>query len=666
MEATLLQSSQKMSKKQLLTLYRNLKLPRLIEERMLSLLRQGKLSKWFSGIGQEAVSVGATFALNSDDVILPMHRNLGVFTTRNVDLKRLFRQLMGKSGGFTHGRDRSFHFGAPAYHIVGMISQLAAMLPVADGFATAFQLKNEKRVALTFTGDGATSEGDFHEALNLAAVWKLPVIFLIENNGYGLSTPVSEQFACEKLADRALGYGIPGVQIDGNDVLKVVETVRNAAKRARSGKGPTLIEAMTFRMRGHEEASGVKYIPKHLFEEWGKRDPIARFENFLQEDAGIAATALQTIQTELAEIIEVALNDALNAPLPVSTVEREMSAVYAPGLSHPKTSPNGSVSEKRYIDAISDALRQKMESDERVLVIGQDIAEYGGVFKITQGFVEQFGKARVRNTPIIESGAIGATMGLALEGFKPVIELQFADFVTCGFNQIINNLAKTYYRWGEPLNVTLRMPYGGGVGAGPFHSQTPEAWFFHEPGLKIVAPSTPADAKGLLIAAMDDPNPVMYFEHKGLYRSLRGDVPEAAFAIEIGKADIKRAGTDLSIITYGLAVHWALEAAEMFAKDGVEIEVLDLRSLLPWDKSAVLESVRKTNRVLVLHEAHLTGGIGAEIAAFIAEQAFEHLDAPVMRLASLDTPIPFNPTLEKHIYWPKDRLPEQLRKLLEY
>ncbi len=654
-----------MTHSELLGLYKALRLPRMIEERMLKLLRQGKITKWFSGIGQEAISVGATYALNPDDVILPMHRNLGVFTTRGIPLKKLFRQLMGKEGGFTKGRDRSFHFGAPAYHIIGMISHLGAMLPVADGFGVAFQLKKEQRVALTFTGDGATSEGDFHEALNLAAVWKLPVIFLIENNGYGLSTPVNEQYACEKLADRAIGYGMEGIQIDGNDVLKVHETIRYAAEKARRGGGPTLIEAMTFRMRGHEEASGTKYVPKELFEEWGRKDPILRFEQVLQEEEILTEALQREIEEKLSEQIELALEDALNAPLPTGTVEQELADVFAPTVS-PSVSPKGKTATRRYVDAIHDALEQKMAADERVLIMGQDIAEYGGVFKVTEGLLEKFGKARVRNTPIIESGAVGAAMGLALEGFKPIVELQFADFISCGFNQVVNNLAKTYYRWGSPLNVTLRLPSGGGVSGGPFHSQNPEAWFFHVPGLKIVAPATPYDAKGLLLAAIDDPNPVLYFEHKALYRSIRGEVPEEPYTIELGKAEVKRPGREMSIITYGLAVHWALEVAETFAKEGVDIEVVDLRSLIPWDKPTVLASVAKTNRVLILHEANLTGGIGAEIAAVIAEEAFEHLDAPVMRLASLDTPVPFSPYLEQHVYFPKDRLPEKIKELVGY
>lgn len=650
---------------QLVELYKALRLPRLIELRMLSLLRQGRISKWFSGIGQEAISVGAATALNKDDVILPMHRNLGIFTTRGVPLEQLFRQLMGKTGGFTKGRDRSFHFGIPEYHIIGMISHLAAMMPVADGYALAFQLKKEKRVALTFTGDGATSEGDFHEAINLAAVWKLPVIFLIENNGYGLSTPVSEQFACEELAHRGKGYGIEGVRVDGNNVLETYAAIHKAADKARNGGGPTLIEAVTFRMRGHEEASGTKYIPQKLFEEWRDRDPIKRFENFLLQNGKLDEAAKLDIEVKLSRRVENALEDALSADLPASNIASEEADLFAP-VKNELPPANGPRSEKRYVDAVSDALRQKMTADERVLIIGQDIAEYGGVFKITDGFVEKFGKERVRNTPIIESGAIGAAMGLALEGFKPVVEMQFADFVSCGFNQIVNNLAKTHYRWGSALNVTLRLPCGGGMGAGPFHSQNPEGWFFQVPGLKIVAPSTPQDAKGLLLAAIEDPNPVLVFEHKGLYRSIKEPVTDNMFGIEIGKADVKRAGTDLSIITYGLGVHWALEAAEKFAEEGIDIEVLDLRSLMPWDKPAVLETVRKTSRALILHEASLTGSIGAEIAAYIAEAGFKFLDAPVMRMASLDIPTPFSPHLEREIFWPKERLPEKIRYLMEY
>lgn len=664
--ASPIKQASRLDRDTLLRLYEYLRLPRIIEERMLVLLRQGKISKWFSGIGQEAIAVGATFALRDDDVILPMHRNLGVFTTRDVNLPRLFRQMMGKDGGFTKGRDRTFHFGSLQYHIVGMISHLAAMLPVANGFGLAFQLNQQNRVALAFTGDGATSEGDFHEALNLAAVWKLPVIFLVENNGYGLSTPVREQFVCERLADRGAGYGMPGVQIDGNNVLDVVDAVGKAAARARAGNGPTLIEAMTFRMRGHEEASGTKYVPQELFDHWGRRDPLVRFQTKLLDDGILTEERRLQIEADLKARIEAALRDAIAAPLPASTIASEIADVYAPPQP-PQPPASGATSDKRYVDAISDGLRQKMEADDRVLVLGQDIAEYGGVFKVTQGFIEQFGRQRVRNTPIIESGAIGAAMGLALEGFNPVVEMQFADFVSCGFNQIVNNLAKTHYRWGEAINVTMRLPAGGNIGAGPFHSQNPEGYFFHVPGLKIVAPATPYDAKGLLVAAIDDPNPVLFLEHKSLYRSQKGSVPDELYRLEIGKGEIRRKGRDLTVVTYGLCVHWALELAEAMAReDGLEIEVVDLRSLLPWDRELVLASLRKTSRVLVLHEANLTGGVGAEIAAVIAEFGFEYLDAPVRRIASLDTPVPFSEQLEKEIYLPKTRLRAAIEALVAY
>ncbi len=650
----------------MIELYRALRTPRMIEERMLLLLRQGKISKWFSGIGQEAISVGSTIALDPADIILPMHRNLGVFTTRKVDLVRLFRQLLGRDGGFSKGRERSFHFGAPEYNIIGMISHLAAMLPVADGFALAFQLRKQQNIALAFTGDGASSEGDFHEALNLAAVWNLPVIFLIENNGYGLSTPTHEQYRCKHLADRAIGYGIRGVRIDGNDVLRVRETISRARQDILAGAGPVLIEAETFRMRGHEEASGIKYVPKALLQKWQKKDPLLRFEKHLLKNGLIDQAGIEEISASIRAEIEQALEQALSSPEPASTAAAELADVYAPTPAISTQSEAGPDHELRFVDAISEGLRQKMQADDTVILMGQDIADYGGVFKITQGFVEEFGRERVRNTPIIESGVVGAAMGLALAGFKPVVEMQFADFVTCAFNQIANNLAKTHYRWDSAVNVTIRMPAGGGMGAGPFHSQTPEAWFLHVPGLKVAYPATPADAKGLLLSAIDDPNPVLFFEHKGLYRSLKGMVPTGLQPVPFGQASICRQGTDATIITWGKGVHLALQAAEKLSAQGAEIEVIDLRTLAPWDKDSVLASVAKTSRALILHEANLTGGFGAEIAAFLSEAAFTSLDAPIMRVAALDTPVPFSPNLEKNLYMPDERLLPQLHKLLEF
>jgi len=678
-----------------LALYRALVFPRLFEEKMLVLLRQGRLSKWFSGIGQEAIAVGVTAALQPDDAILPMHRNLGVFTGRGVDLLTLVRQLLGRDGGLTGGRDRTFHVGIPSRHIVGMISHLGAMLPVADGLALAYQLRGERRVAASFTGEGATSEGDFHEALNLAAVWKLPVLFVVENNQYGLSTPVSEQYACAKLSDRAVGYGMAGETVDGNDVAAVIAAVTRAAERGRAGDGPTLLEFETFRMRGHEEASGVAYVPPHLFEEWAKKDPILRFEERLLADGTLKPSMRDSIRAEFKALIDRVVDEALASPEPDSTPERELGDVFAradgaasrprpaalagpPSAAGPSgplparsAGPRHRVAEGdetapvRYVDAISDALTVAMERDPGVVLLGQDIAEYGGAFKVTAGMVEKFGRARVRNTPIIESGVIGAAMGLALEGFTPMVELQFGDFITCGFNQVVNNLAKTHYRWGSGIGVVLRVPVGGGTGAGPFHSQNPEAWFAHVAGLKVVAPATPRDAKGLLLAAFEDGNPVLYLEHKFLYRSSKGPVPSGYFVEPIGPARVAREGSDVTVVTWGVGVGWALDAAETLAADGVSVEVIDLRTLVPWDRDAVLASVKKTTRALVLHEAPLTGGFGGEVAAAIGQDAFAWLGAPVTRVAGLDMPIPFSKALEE-IYSPKGRLLGSLREVLAY
>lgn len=646
-------------------LYRALLLPRVIETRMLRLIRQGRLSKWFSGYGQEAIAVGCTWALEDRDYILPMHRNLGVWTTRGVPLRPLFCQLMGRAGGFTKGRDRTFHFGLPDQRIIGMISHMAAMLPVACGLGLAARLQQEDFVVLAFTGEGGTREGDFHEALNLAAVWKLPVIFVVENNGYGLSTPAHEAIPVDDVADAAVGYGMPGEVVDGNDVLAVIDAVRRAAARARSGEGPSLLEMKTFRMRGHEEASGTKYVPQEILAYWRQKDPIDRFEAYLDQAGSLSRKERAAMRAALeAEVLE-ATEYALAQPEVESTPADEQADLFAPPFLALRT-PKPTQRTLRFVDAISEALWLAMEQDERVLLMGQDIAEYGGVFKVTEGLVERFGKARVRNTPIIESGAVGAALGLAIAGFKPVVEMQYADFISCAFNQIVNNLATTHYRWGQPVNVTIRAPFGGGLGAGPFHSQSKEAWFCHVPGLKIVVPATPEDAKGLLLTAIEEPNPVLFFEHKLLYRSVRGPVPEGIYHVPLGTARVARTGTDATIVTYGVGVHWALKEAAWWAEQGVSLEVIDLRTLIPWDKETVLASVQKTSRLLVLHEATRTAGFGAEIAAEIAEVGFEWLDAPVMRVAAEDLPVPFAPTLEEQIFSARPRLRPALERLLRF
>lgn len=655
---------QGLSEETLIALYKALQKPRLIEEKMLVLLRQGRISKWFSGIGQEAIAVGATMALDADEYIFPLHRNLGVFTARQVPFAKLFKQWQGAKDGFSKGRERSFHFGTNAYHICGMISHLGPQLALADGVALAHQLDQEAKVALAFSGDGGTSEGDFHEALNVAAVWGLPVIFIIENNGYGLSTPVNEQYACKNLVDKAIGYGMKGLQIDGNNILEVYQSVKEARAYCIKEQKPILIECMTFRMRGHEEASGVKYVPKELFEIWEKKDPISNYEQFLIQEQLLTPELIDAIKSEIHKEIEAGIQEGFAAPEIVAHTDEELNDIYK---AHQQIivapSELSDLKEMKMIQAISDGLDIAMEKYPQLVLMGQDIAEYGGAFKVTEGFVQRYGKARVRNTPICESAIVGAALGLSLKGKKAMMEMQFADFVSVGFNQIVNNLAKIYYRWGQNADVVIRMPTGAGVGAGPFHSQSNEAWFVHTPGLKILYPSNPVDAKGLLLAAFDDPNPILFFEHKALYRSLSMQVPIGDYQIEIGKAHTVLQGEDISIISYGAGVHWALEYAQ--AHPELSIELLDLRSLLPLDYEAIKNCVAKTGKVLVLHEDSLIGGIGGELVAWISEHCFELLDAPPLRCASLDTPIPFAIPLEKN-YLAKSRLDEYIQKLLAY
>lgn len=661
-----------LSNEELVRFYHRLLFPRLVEEKMLLLLRQGRISKWFSGIGQEAISVGATLAMQPDEWMMPLHRNLGVFTTRDMTLHKLFKQWQGSPDGYSKGRERSFHFGSNEHYICGMISHLGPQLAVADGAALAYKLRRSQKASLAFTGEGGTSEGDFHEALNVASVWDLPVIFIIENNGYGLSTPVSEQYRCSQLADRARGYGMESVVIDGNNILTVYDTIKGVREYCIRQQRPYLVECMTFRMRGHEEASGTKYVPPGLFEEWNLKDPIKNYEDYLIAQGILTASGIEQIRTEQKQLIEQELKIGFSSPRVIADTEKELKDVYKSNVAtngetttkNLTTTPiDSSGRQLRMIDAIKEGMHQSMQKLPNLVLMGQDIAEYGGAFKITEGLVDLFGKERVRNTPLCESAILGSALGLSLEGFKSMVEMQFADFVSVGFNQIVNNLAKIYYRWGQNADVVVRMPTGAGVGAGPFHSQSNEAWFVHTPGLKVVYPSTPMDAKGLLIASFLDPNPVMYFEHKALYRAITGPVPEEYFAIDIGKARQVQIGDDISIITYGAGVHWAEDYAS--GNTDISIDILDLRTLLPLDYEAIAASVKRTGRVLVLHEDTLTGGIGGEIAAWVAENCFPYMDAPVMRCASLDTPVPFNTELENN-FLGRSRLDNSVHKLLSF
>ncbi|MEY2923869.1 MAG: hypothetical protein RLZZ337_409 [Bacteroidota bacterium] len=642
-------------------IYAALVKPRLIEEKMLKLLRQGQVSKWFSGIGQEAISVGATLALENDEYIMPLHRNLGVFTTRGIPFKKLLHQWQGNDQGFTKGRDRSFHFGTNEYHIAGMISHLGAMLSVADGVALANKLDEKSKISVAFSGDGGTSEGEFHEAVNLAAVWDLPVLFLIENNGYGLSTPSNDQFRCNYLSEKGIGYGIESKTIDGNNVLEVYTEVQKIARQMRRNPKPFILECTTFRMRGHEEASGTKYVPQELLAEWSEKDPIENYRSFLLSSQIISEEDINHIHKEIFKEIDEGVKILSKTYKRELSVKEEVDDVYKLYKIN-NIEPNPSTKEMRFIDAIKEGLELAMDRHKELILMGQDIAEYGGVFKITDGFVSKFGKGRVRNTPISEAAPLGAALGLSIAGKKAMVEMQFADFVSCGFNQVINNLAKTYYRWGQNADVVIRMPTGGGSAAGPFHSQSTEAWFFHTPGLKVVYPSSPEDAKGLLLASFEDPNPVLFFEHKYLYRNEIGMVPEGYYTAEIGKARTVKEGNEVGIIAYGWAVKWCEEIVNQME---ISAEILDLRTLQPWDKLAVENLVEKTGKILIVHEDTLEGGIGGEIAAWIGEHCFTNLDAPVMRVASLDTPIPFSANLEQQ-FLGKSRLEQKLTELLKW
>ena len=646
----------------LISLYKRLLKPRMIEEKMLILIRQGKVSKWFSGVGQEAISVGVTAVLKPDEYILPMHRNLGVFTSRDIPLYRLFSQWQGKANGFTKGRDRSFHFGTQEYNIIGMISHLGPQLGVADGIAVANKLKKNGHVTAVFTGEGATSEGDFHEALNIAAVWDLPVLFIIENNGYGLSTPTNEQYRCKNLADKGIGYGMESHIIDGNNILEVYTKLDQLVSSMRENPRPVLLEFLTFRMRGHEEASGTKYVPQELMDAWAAKDPVDNYKAYLHQIGLLTEELDAEIRAVIKQEIDEHWAKATNEPEITASYEEELNDVYKP-YDFEDIAPGTETQSIRFVDAITQGLKQSFERHDNLVMMGQDIAEYGGAFKISEGFVEAFGKDRIKNTPICESAVVSAGMGLSINGCKAIVEMQFADFVSTGFNPIVNYLAKVHYRWQEKADVVVRMPCGGGTQAGPFHSQTNEAWFTKTPGLKVVYPAFPYDAKGLLATAINDPNPVLFFEHKQLYRSVYQDVPTDYYTLPFGKASLIKEGDQISIIAFGAAVHWALEVLERHPE--ISADLIDLRSLQPLDTTAIFSSVKKTNKAIIVQEDTMFGGIASDISALIMEECFEYLDGPVKRVASLDSPIPFTKALEDQ-FMGKSRLEETLITCLTY
>ncbi len=641
---------------------------RRIEERATALYHQDDspiVGRVYTGRGQEAISVGAASALGPRDVMAPLYRDLGALLVRGVSVREIFCQYMGRANSSTRGKDSGLHVGDPERGIVSMISNLAASLPVAVGAALKFWAEEEPRVVMTFFGDGASAHGSFHEGVNMAAARRLPVVFVLENNQWALSTPVHKHTALRHLADRARGYGIPGVRVDGNDVVAVYRAAKEAVERARRGEGPTLIEAVTMRMAGHSVTDPAHYVPAEMVEEWAARDPIEHFRHFLRRRGMLAEEEEARIEAQIEEEIEEAVAFALAQPLPKP--ESTLEGVFAPFTAR-ATSPAGPERRLTYRAAIREALFEAMRRDGRVLVLGEDV-EYGGVYGITKGMLETFGPRRVVDTPIAETAIVGAATGAALFGMRPVAEIQFADFIASAMDELVNMTAKYHYRTDWPVPLVIRAPAGAIIephgSTGPFHSQSPEAWFAHTPGLKVVVPATPYDAKGLLLAAIEDPNPVLFFEQKALYHR-QGSVPEGYYTVPLGQAIVRREGSDLTIVAYGAMVVEALEAAAALAGEGIEAEVVDLRTLVPLDEETVLSSARKTGKVLVVHEANRTAGFGAEVAARIVERAFEWLDAPVLRLTSPDTPTPSAPPLATFWYPNARRIAAVARELAAY
>jgi pyruvate/2-oxoglutarate/acetoin dehydrogenase E1 component/TPP-dependent pyruvate/acetoin dehydrogenase alpha subunit len=683
-------------KRTLLKLLYGLRLTRSLEERLeFKLYRQGRIyGSVFTSRGQEALSVGGALAFEPSDVLCPSHRDMGVYLLRGMTVERVLGNYMGREIGPCRGRDGNIHTGDMELGLVAFVSHLADSIPVAAGVALSYRMRQRPNVAGVFFGDGASSRGDFHEGLNFAAVHRLPVVFICNNNQYAYSTPLHLQMAVPGVAERSIGYGFPTHTVDGNDVIEVHRVVSEAVRRARTGGGPTLIEGRTFRMTGHSGHDDASYVPRELLEEWARKDPIERLVETLQGEGLLSEEESAELDRRIEEEIDRGLEAAERSPEPAA--ESALLEVYsdppyraatppwrqrrdertpverlaaAPVLAAPRLGEGAADRDSAvtYVDAIRQGILEEMEADPDVFILGEDIGRYGGAFKATRGLYERFGAERVIDTPISESGIVGAAIGAALAGMRPIVEMQFIDFISCAFDQITSFAAKCRYRWGPSVPIVVRGPCGGGVSGGPYHSQNVESYFLHTPGLKIVAPATARDARALLRSAVRDNDPVLYFEHKYLYRRVREILPPAEEDIvPIGKAVCRRRGRDLSIVTFGAMVYRALEAAETLAAEGAEVEVLDLRTLLPLDTDALLESVARTGKVILLHEATLTGGIGGELAALIAEHVFEYLDGPIRRIAAADTPSPFSRSLESYTLPQLDDVVRVARELLEY
>jgi pyruvate/2-oxoglutarate/acetoin dehydrogenase E1 component/TPP-dependent pyruvate/acetoin dehydrogenase alpha subunit len=675
-----------------LALFRDLWRIRTFERAVSSLHRQNKiLGGVYSGEWQEALQVGFCHHLTPEDVVFPLHRDLGVFLLRGVDPGKLLAQLMAKRDGLSGGRDNFTHSGDLGLGVLGASSMLGATLPVACGAGLRFKMLEENRVAVTFFGEGSTARGDFHEALNFAGIHKLPVVFVCENNHYAYSTPQELEMPVETVAERAAAYGMKGTRVNAQDLNRVLEEAEKAITRAREGEGPTLVECMTYRHKGHSEHDPARYRPEEELAEWAGRDPIELFALYLEKRGldvpALTAEVQAAAQAEIDQAVAFAEGspypdgpDALRhlvyegEPLPecVTSEPAEhaaaVAAAFAAGRApaEPAKPPADTIT---YLDAINEALFEEMTRDPTVFVLGEDVAELGGAFGVTRGLLDRFGPARVIDTPISESLIIGASAGAAVLGLRPVSEMQFADFISCGFDQLVNTAATFCYRHGGRARVPMvvRLPAGGRIHGGLFHSQNPESFFLSTPGLVIVAPATVEDAKGLLKSAIRGNDPVIYLEYKSLYRHLKAARPGPDTLTPIGEAAVRRPGNDLTIVTYGPALGFCMEAAEkLAAEDKAEAEVIDLRTLKPLDMAAITRSVERTSRVLIVHEDRRFNGLGAEIAARIAEDLFHVLDAPVKRVASADTHYPYAPTMEDWALPDTAKILEAARSLLAY